>query len=338
MKKVNLRQLAQEVNQMNITDVEVERIHDIAIIGISIKLPFAEDPNQFWENLKNGKDCIGELPMERKNRADYYLKYTRKTNAAIKYKKGSYIDGIDEFDYGYFNISPREASLMDPNQRMFLEIALSAVEDAGYGGEKLKGSKTGVYFGFVSDLAYQRYIADIEPTSLGMSIPGNMASLIPGRVSYTLDLKGPCMLLDTACSSSLVAIHTACHAIQKGDCDLAIVGGSKISLLPVEDDNMLGIESKSYICRAFDEEADGTCMGEGVMALVLKPLSAAIKGRDHIYAIIKGTAVNQDGTSMGITAPNALAQAEVIEAAWQDAGIDPETITYIEAHGTGTKL
>lgn len=338
MIKIDLQQLTNEIKTDNIREIETEQIHDMAIIGMAVKLPYAEDLNQFWENLKNGKDCITELPANRKSEADRYLSYIRKKASGTKYKKGSYIDGIDEFDYMYFNISHREASLMDPNQRMFLEIALSAVEDAGYGGDKLKGSKTGVYFGFVSDMAYQRFIADVEPSSLGMSISGNMASLIPGRVSYILDLKGPSMLIDTACSSSLVAIHTACHAIQKGDCDLAIVGSSKISLLPIEDDNMLGIESKSYICRAFDEEADGTCMGEGVMALVLKPLSAAIKDRDHIYAVIKGTAVNQDGTSMGITAPNALAQAEVIKAAWQDAGIDPETITYIEAHGTGTKL
>src|SRR5690606_24863569 len=138
--------------------------------GMAVKLPYAEDLNQVWENLKNGKDCITELPVNRKSEADKYLNHIRKMASGLKYKKVSYLDGIDEFDYGFFNISRREASMMDPNQRMFLEIALSAVEDAGYGGNKLKGSKTGVYFGFVSDMAYQRFIADVEPSSLGMSI------------------------------------------------------------------------------------------------------------------------------------------------------------------------
>ena len=227
---------------------------------------------------------------------------------------------------------------MDPNQRMFLQIAWNAIEDAGYGGDVLKGSNTAVYCGFVSDLAYQRFIADADPSSIGISIPGNMASIIPGRVSYALDLKGPSILIDTACSSSLVAIHTACCAIRNGDCSMAVVGSAKMSLLPLEDDNMLGIESRNYICRAFDDDSDGTCMGEGVMAVVLKPLSKAVQDRDNIYAVIRGSAVNQDGTSMGITAPNVLSQASVIQNAWRDAGIDPQTISYIEAHGTGTKL
>ncbi|NLW47506.1 MAG: polyketide synthase, partial [Firmicutes bacterium] len=145
MKNIDLQQLINEISDNNITEIETSETHDIAIIGITVKLPYAEDLNQFWENLKTGKDCITELPTDRKSEADKYLNHILKKVSAIKYKKGSYIDGIDEFDYGYFNISPREASLMDPNQRMFLEIALSAVEDAGYGGEKLKGSKTGVY-------------------------------------------------------------------------------------------------------------------------------------------------------------------------------------------------
>lgn len=338
MQKINLKQLADSINEQNITEVQAEKIHDIAIIGISGRLPMAENINEFWDNLKNGKDCITDLPPARKIETEIFLKYTGKMNQGVKYKKGSYLERVDEFDYQFFNISPREASLMDPNQRIFLETAWLAVEDAGYDGEKLKGSRTGVYCGFVSDMAYQRFIGEIEPSSLGVSIPGNMAAIIPGRVSYVLDLKGPSLMIDTACSSSLVAVHTACCAIRNGDCEMAIVGSIKMNLLPLEDDNMLGIESKNYVCRAFDNDADGTCMGEGAIAVVLKPLSQAIKDRDHIYAVIKGTAVNQDGASMGITAPNAIAQADVIEKAWENAGIDPETITYIEAHGTGTKL
>ncbi|MCX8128634.1 MAG: condensation domain-containing protein, partial [Clostridia bacterium] len=338
MLNINLKELAKSINDVSVTEVNEADSKDIAIIGISAKLPMAEDINGFWENLINGKDCITDLPGVRKAEADSYFKFKGMNPEGIGYKRGSYLDRIDEFDFRYFNLSPREASLMDPNQRLFLEAALGAIEDAGYGGEQLRGSRTGVYCGFVSDLAYQRFIAEVDPSSLGISIPGNMAAVIPGRVSYVLDLKGPSIVMDTACSSSLVAVHTACRGLRNGDCDMAIAGSVKISLLPLEDENMLGIESKSYICRAFDDNSDGTCMGEGVMAIVLKPLSKALRDRDNIYAVIKGSAINQDGASIGITAPNVLAQADVIENAWNDAGVTPETITYIEAHGTGTKL
>lgn len=338
MKKINLDQLVKSIDTNDIIEIGAEKIHDIAIIGMSVILPQAKDIGEYWEMLKNGRDCISDLPPNRKAEADAYLQILGQKTEGVRYKRGSYLERIDEFDYRFFNISPREADLMDPNQRLFLENVWSAIEDAGYGGEKLKGSRTGVYCGFVSDLGYQRLIASVKPTEVGNSIPGNMAAIIPGRVSYLLDLKGPSVLIDTACSSSLVAIHTACQGIRNGDCDLAIVGSVKINLLPLEDDNMLGIESKNYICRAFDDDADGTCMGEGVLAIILKPLNKAVQDKDHIYAVIKGSAINQDGATMGITAPNAMAQAEVIEKAWADAGVDPETITYIEAHGTGTKL
>ena len=338
MININLKELTKSIGESKVTEVDDSYSRDIAIIGISAKLPLAEDIHDFWNNLISGRNCITELPKERKTESDTYLKFKGKHTSELLYKKGSYLNRLDEFDCRFFNISPREASLMDPNQRLFLECAFSAIADAGYGGDKLKGSRTGIYYGYVSDMAYQRFIADMEPSSLGMSIPGNMASIIPGRVSYILDLKGPSLVIDTACSSSLVAVHTACSAIRNGDCEMALVGSGKISLLPLEDDNMLGIESKSYTCRAFDDDSDGTCMGEGIFAFLLKPLSKAKKDKDNIYAVIKGSAINQDGSSAGITAPNALAQADVIERAWKDAGIDPNTVTYIETHGTGTKL
>ncbi len=338
MLNINLSEIAKGIEEAAVTEVRGSAGGDIAVIGISLKLPMAENTDAFWSNLAEGRDCITDLPGRRKEEANSYFRFKGRSPEAIKYKKGSYLDRLDEFDCSFFNISPGEAALMDPNQRMFLETALKAFEDAGCDLDSLRGSRTGVYFGFVSDLAYQRLIADVDPSSVGSAIPGNMASIIPGRVSYALDLKGPSMLIDTACSSSLVAIHTACCALRSGDCDMALAGSSKMSLLPVEDENMLGIESKKYVCRAFDDDSDGTCMGEGLIAVVLKPLSKALRDRDNIYAVIKGSAINQDGRSMGITAPNALAQAEVIENAWRNAGVDPETITYIEAHGTGTRL
>lgn len=338
MLNIKIDDLAKSIEEVEIAEIEETNSNDIAIIGISAKFPLSEDINEFWDNIKNGRECITKLPRKREAEANNYLLYKNKKVNKMKYKKGGYLDRLDEFDCRYFNISPKEASLMDPNQRLFLQTAFNAIEDAGYGSEKLKGSRTGIYFGFVSDMAYQRLIADVEPESLAMSIPGNLASIIPGRVSYLLDLKGPSVLIDTACSSSLVAVHTACNAIRNGDCEMAIAGSSKLNMLPLEDGNMLGIESKSYKCRAFDDESDGTCLGEGIAAIILKPLSKAVKDMDNIYAVIKGSAVNQDGSSAGMTAPNAMAQADVIERAWKNAKIDPNTVTYIETHGTGTKL
>ncbi len=339
MLKIEIEGLEQGANTVNTVNiVEESNYKDIAIIGISVRLPMADSLNEFWNILSDGKCCVTELPTSRKQEVDKFMRLRRVDPTKIKYKKGSYIEGINEFDYKYFNISPREASLIDPNQRIFLQTVIHTFEDAGYSIESLRGKRTGIFYGFVSDLAYQRFISEVEPLSIGISIPGNMASIIPGRVSYILDLKGPSVMIDTACSSSLVAVHTACNAIRNGDCDTAIVGSGKLNLLPIEDNNMLGIESKDYTCKAFDDSSEGTCMGEGFMAIMLKPLSRAIKDNDNIYAVIKGSAINQDGASMGLTAPNSDAQQDVIDRAWEEAAIAPETITYIETHGTGTKL
>ena len=227
---------------------------------------------------------------------------------------------------------------MDPNQRLFLQTAWEAIEDAGYGGGQLAGSDTGVYMGFNDWPMYGHYIAKVD-SSLGPgSVAGNLASIIAGRISYLLDLKGPSLLVDTACSSSLVAFHLACQAIRNGDCRMAVAGGvGKLNLLPLTGFR-IGIESEDYRTRSFDDSSDGTAWGEGVAAVLLKPLHLALQDRDSIYAVVKGSAVNQDGSSVGLTAPNALAQEAVIAKAWEDAGIDPESISYVEAHGTGTKL
>ncbi|MCX7920709.1 MAG: SDR family NAD(P)-dependent oxidoreductase [Clostridia bacterium] len=312
---------------------------DIAIVGINVKMPMADNLDKFWSNIRNGVDCISDFPDERKEDSEeIVLLNTTLERDDIKFFKGGYLPDIDKFDYKFFRLSPKEASLMDPNQRLFLETAWGAIEDAGYGGNRLVGSNTGVYVGYSSWPTYESYIMKTEPSLVSMSIPGNMSSIIAGRLSYILDFKGPSMLVDTACSSSLVAVHLACESIRKGECDQAIAAGLKINFLPVEGVYEVGIESKSNETRAFDDNSDGTIWGEGSAAVLLKPLSKALEDRDNIYAVIKGTAINQDGASIGVTAPNALAQEEVIVKAWEDAKIDPETITYIEAHGTGTKL
>jgi len=229
---------------------------------------------------------------------------------------------------------------MSPAQRMFLQTAWQALEDAGYGGESLHGSRTGVFIGHNADALhdYKRLIEALDPDALSMAAPGNLSSMIPSRISYLLNLRGPAISVDTACSSSLVAVHLACQSIRSGECESAIAGSVKLNVLPIDTGIRLGIESSDNRAKTFDESSDGTGIGDGVVALLLKPLSRALEDGDHVYAVIKGSAMNQDGSSVGITAPNALAQEDVIARAWQDAGIDPETVTYMEAHGTGTSL
>lgn len=314
--------------------------NDIAVIGISCKLPSANDTDELWRCLIEGKNCITTLPQNRKKDVDNYFKFLGEDVDKIKYVDGAFIDEIDKFDYKFFKITPKEAGLMDPNQRLFLETAWKAIEDAGYGGKGIIGSRTGVYVGYSGNFkdCYGRLVSEVDPQLMSMAVPGNLPSIIPSRISYLLNLKGPSLLIDTACSSSLVAIHLACLSLRKKECDMAIAGGIKINLLPISGQINLGIESSDGMTKSFDDSSDGTGIGEGIAAVILKPLNRAIEDKDNIYAVIKGTAINQDGSSMGITAPNAKAQTEVIQSAWEDAGINPETISYIEAHGTGTKL
>ncbi|MFH0891180.1 MAG: SDR family NAD(P)-dependent oxidoreductase, partial [Candidatus Falkowbacteria bacterium] len=317
--------------------------NDIAIIGVSLKISFAENTAQFWNNLKGSKDFIRELPMSRRRDIERYINFKNQGQTKhYLYPKSGYLDHIDGFDHKYFRLSPKEASLMDPNQRLFLETVCAAIQDSGQKIEGLYGDKIGLYAAHSSVLSavvsYQEIIKDVDKKFVSSSIPGNMKAIIPGRVSFLFNFRGPSMLIDTACSSSLVAVHLACRAIRNGDCDQAIVGATKIMLLPLEGEVGLGIESSDKYTRSFDDKADGSGFGEGTVSVLLKPLSRAAKEKNHIYAVIKGSAVNQDGASAGITAPNAAAQAEVIESAWKDANIDPKTISYIEAHGTGTKL
>lgn len=326
------------------TDITIkqESNHDIAIIGMSINLPMASDLNEFRENLKSGMNCISDFPDLRKKDIDQYLNYKNENVAENTYVKRGYLSSIDSFDYKFFRMTPKEASLMNPFQRLVLETFYKTIEDAGYGGSKIKSTNTGVYLGFISDLEgykYREMIMNVESDdNIQISIPGNLSSMMVSRISYLLDLKGPSMMIDTACSSSLVALHTACQALRNGDCNMAVVGGIRLSIIPVETPFKIGIESSDFLAKTFDNSSDGTGTGEGVIALMLKPLKNAKLDGDNIHAIIKGSAINQDGTSMGITAPNAKAQTEVIIKAWEDAGVSPENISYIEAHGTGTKL
>lgn len=297
----------------------------------------ADRLDRFWSVLENGVDCIRPLPESRRADVEAMLAALGIPPEAASIPEAAYLDAVDRFDCSFFRLSPKEASLMDPNQRLFLETAWGAIEDAGYGGKQLVGSRTGVFVGYGSDPDYKRWVASVDSSLLSTALAGNTRPIIASRLSYLLDLKGPSLIVDTTCSSSLMAVHLACRSIREGECDMAIAGGVQLHLAPVRQTN-IGIEAADFRAKSFDESADGTGTGEGVAAIVLKPLDLALRDGDSVYAVVKGSAANHDGMSIGITAPNAAAQEDVIVRAWQDAGVEAESIAYIEAHGTGTKL
>ncbi|MDR2045184.1 MAG: amino acid adenylation domain-containing protein [Clostridium sp.] len=311
---------------------------EIAVIGMAALLPGAEDIWEFRENLKQKVDSVTAFPPNRAEDSRWLLPtLVPGEPEEVAYSKGGYIGHIDQFDHKFFRISPAEARLMDPSQRLFLETAWKAIEDGGY-GEKLSGTDTGVYVGYNKWPAYGFCISREDPSLVSLAVAGNLSSLIAGRLSYLLDFKGPSMMIDTACSSSMAAFYEACSALRNGICDQAIAGGINLELSPAKGIFDLGIESASEETRAFGEDADGAVWGEGVAAVLLKPLDKALRDHDHIYGVVKGIAANQDGNSIGLTAPNMLAQKELYRKAWEDAGIHPESISFIEAHGTATKL
>ncbi len=343
--------LAIDKNQLfadNNQTIEVEQISgkEIAVIGMAGRFADTANIEEFWEALRAGKDFIQEYPVSRQKDSDRLVDFWGNMGEADKgsrYSEGAYLKEIDQFDHQLFNISPTESNLMDPNQRIFIETVWTALEDAGYGGNRLSGSKTGIFVGHSCDFGYDyRYLINLTaPSQVGFSVPGNIQSIIASRIAYLLDFKGPSMLVNTACSSALTAIHLACRSIRNGECELAVAGGVKVTLAPLTTNaNEAGIRVLSVEGRArtFDDSSDGTGIGEGAGVVLLKPLKRALLDGDHVYAVIKGSAINQDGNSIGITAPNSAAQEEVILQAWKDADIAPETISYIEAHGTGTKL
>ncbi|PHS10319.1 MAG: hypothetical protein COA88_02420 [Kordia sp.] len=310
---------------------------DIAIIGMAGKFPGADNPEQFWELLAKGENCIRPFPENRKKDA---LKVFPEGHKA-KFFQAGFLDEIDKFDAEYFNIPPRSAELMDPYQRIFLETVVESVQDAGISPKDFYGSNTGIYVGTDHThkfrASYLSLIGDADFTAM----TGSWAGILSSRASYIFDLKGPGIVVDSACSSGLSALNVACNALYQGDCDQAIVGSANLFILPTTDDGQMSlndIEAKDIKVRTFDKEASGTAWGEGVCSILIKPLSKAIKDKDPIHAVIKSALVNNDGASNGITAPNAKAQTNLIKKAWKQAKVTAEDITYIEAHGTGTKL
>ncbi len=310
----------------------------IAIIGMSGQFPGAPDVDAFWQVLKDGRDCISEVPAERWDWRAYWgdpLSEPGKGNA----KWGGFIDGIAAFDAPFFGISAPEARMMDPQQRLLLTQAWRVMEDAGYAPSALAGSKTGVFIG-TADTGYSRLISQAGVGIEGYSMTALAPSLGPNRISYVYDFHGPSVAVETACSSALIAVHRAVEAIRSGHCSVAIAGGINALLLPEAfvGFSKAGMLSPEGHCKPFSAQADGYTRGEGVGLVFLKSLADAERDGDRILAVIRASAENHGGHAASLTAPNPKAQAELLRTAYARSGIDPRTVGYIEAHGTGTPL
>ncbi|MCF2150414.1 Polyketide synthase [Desmonostoc muscorum LEGE 12446] len=310
---------------------------DIAVIGIGCRFPGANDYQQFWQNLEQGINSISEIPSERWEVEEYYSPNPQERKSISKW--GGFIEKIDQFDAQFFGISAREAQRMDPQQRLMLELTWSCIEDAGYAPFQLSGGSVGVFIGVCNydyDLLQNGYKQETD----GHTGTGTWTCMIPNRISYFFNFHGPSIPVDTACSSSLVALHQAINALKSEECKTALVGGVSIFCTPTRYIQMsqLGMLSPQGQCKTFDSEADGYVRGEGAGVILLKPLAKAIEDQDQIYGVIKGSAVNHGGKARTLTSPNVYAQTKVLSTAYTKANIAPNTISYIEAHGTGTPL
>lgn len=326
------------------TQAKLEAIHrarhePIAIIGMGCRFPGGVDsPLSYWKLLTDGVDTISEVPADRWDIDELYDPDPM-APGKMSTRWGGFLDNVSDFDADFFGISPREALRIDPQQRLLLEVAWDALEDAGIPAADISGTKTGVYIGLIqSDYAYLQG-AVIKEADV-FSATGSTHSIAANRISYVLNLQGPSVALDTACSSSLVTIHQACQSLRLGESDLALAGGANLLLSPhatilLSRAQMMSPEGR---CKTFDASADGYVRGEGCGIVVMKRLSDALADGDPITCVIRGTAVNHDGRSNGLSAPSGPAQSRVIRAALEDGELQPQHVNYIEAHGTGTRL
>jgi acyl transferase domain-containing protein/acyl carrier protein/ubiquinone/menaquinone biosynthesis C-methylase UbiE len=310
----------------------------IAVVGMACRFPGAPDPAAFWDLLRSGSSAIREISPDRWDIHTWYdpdLDKPGKMNARM----AGLLERVDNFDPGFFGISPRETIQMDPQQRLALELTWEALEDAGIRPDALRGSRTGMFVGVVWH-DYETIARKAGAEITVHSGTGQALSIVANRISYALGLQGPSIALDTACSSSLVSVHLACRSLQAGDATLAIAGGVNMIIDPetmVALSKFGGLSPTSQLC-AFDARANGFVRGEGGGFVVLKSLDKALADGDPIYAVIRGTAVNNDGASNGLTAPNPAAQESVLRQACTRSGIQATDIHYVEAHGTGTPL
>jgi acyl transferase domain-containing protein/threonine dehydrogenase-like Zn-dependent dehydrogenase/acyl carrier protein len=311
----------------------------IAIIGMACRLPGgADSPAQLWQLLCDGTDAVGPVPHERWD-ADAWTDSDPAAPGKTLTRQGGFLRQIDAFDAGYFGILPREAERMDPQQRLLLEVAIEAFDDAGLPRERLARSRTGVYAAsYHNDYAQLQY-ADPDAIDL-RTLTGTLHSVLANRLSFLLDLRGPSLSIDTACSSGLVAMHLACQSLRSGETDVALAAGVSLMITPelLVAMSKVGFMSPDGRCKTFDASADGFGRGEGCGALVLKRLSDAVADGDRVHAVVRATAVNQDGHSTVLAAPSGPAQEALLRDALAQAQIEPSRVGFIETHGTGTAL
>ncbi|KUJ69436.1 hypothetical protein ACZ90_11115 [Streptomyces albus subsp. albus] len=326
--------------QRRLEESERTRTEPIAITGVGCRFPGGvTDADSYWQLLADGTDAIGEIPADRWDGAAFHSAEPQ-TAGRMSTRWGGFLDRVDHFDHDFFGISRREALAMDPQQRLTLEVAWEALEDAGQAPGGLAGSRTGVFMGVCSNDFASRTLRDpLDATAYAST--GTAHSIVPGRVSYTLDLHGPSVAVDSACSASLFAVHSACQSLRAGECDLALGGGVNVVLSPIPSiafSQFPGMVAPDGRCKTFDASANGYVRGEGCGVVVLKRLSDAVRDGDRILAVIRGSAVNQDGRSAGVTAPSGTAQRDVLRRALRAGRVEPDQVAYIEAHGTGTTL
>lgn len=327
--------------QARVDAAERQHREPVAVVGVGCRFPGGADgPATFWHNLIAGHDAVTEIPPGRWDPQAFYDP-TPGTPGKMFTLAGAFIDNVDAFDPTFFGISPREAEGLDPQQRLLLEVVWESLENAGISPSALYGSATGVFMG-IGGTDYGNIQLRLDDPALidAYYASGNAHSVAAGRIAYALGLMGPALSIDTACSSSLVAVHQACQSLRRRECSTALAGGVNLILSPVSNiafsqASMLSADGR---CKTFDAGANGFVHGEGCGVVVLKRLSDAIADGDRIDGVIRGSAINHDGPSTGLTVPNGSAQASVIRAALQDAGVEPTDVGYVEAHGTGTSL
>ncbi|HEY5004030.1 MAG TPA: type I polyketide synthase [Ktedonobacteraceae bacterium] len=313
-------------------------MESIAIVGMGCRFPGAPNPHAFWQLICNGIDAITEVPADRYD-IDAVYDPRPATPGKVMSRMGGFLDQVDRFDAAFFGLSPREASRMDPQHRLLLEVAWEAMEDAGLVPEKLSAEIAGVFIGIITGDYWDRQFGD--PANLDVyGTAGSARSGAAGRISYALGLQGVSVALDAACSSSLVAVHLACQSLRTGSCTMALAGGVNIILNP---DHTIGFSQGRMMapdghCKAFDARADGYVRSEGAGVVVLKLLSRALADGDPIHAVIRGSASNNDGHCELFMAPSTSGQQAGLRMAYRDAGVDPLDVKYVEAHGTGTSV
>ncbi len=310
----------------------------IAVVGLSCRFPGAPSVDALWALLAHGRDGITEVPEERWDIDAFYDPDPAAPGKMVS-RWGGFVPDPDRLDAEFFGISPREAAHVDPRQRLLLELAWEALEDGGLPADDLAGSRTGVFIANLSNDFSEMLFRDLRRID-AYSGPGTANSILANRLSFHFDFRGPSMALDTACSGSLVAVHLACQSLRWGESELALAGGVSINLLP--NGNVFfsktGALTSDRKCKAFDSMADGIVRSDGGGVMVLKRLNDAVADQDRIYAVIRGSAVGQDGRSQGLMAPNGKAQVAVLEEAYRNAGVAPWRVQYVEAHGTGTSV